>query len=316
MAKLISKGVNRGVFITLFMLISAITFAQIPHVTEGTIRHFANFPSNYVTPHTVDVWLPSNYSDQKHYAVLYMQDGKALFDSAIMWNKQEWGVDETMDYLLRHGKIRECIVVGIWNGETRRHSEYFPQKPFFSLSLIQQDSLYKTTRNGVQALFTDKIQSDNYLAFIVRELKPFIDSTFSTYTGIQNTFISGSSMGGLLSLYAICEYPDVFGGTACLSTHWTGVFTSINNPIPAAFMSYFEEHMPDPEQHKLYFDYGTETLDSLYKPYQLKIDQIMKLKGYTHRNWMTREFIGANHSEEAWSKRLYIPLTFLLSVDN
>ena len=78
-------------------------------------------------------------------------------------------------------------------------------------------------------VFSGKIQSDNYLKFLVKELKPFIDSSFSTLKDQQNTFIAGSSMGGLISMYAICEYPLVFGGAACLSTHWPGIFTMINN---------------------------------------------------------------------------------------
>ncbi len=92
---------------------------------------------------------------------------------------------------------------------------------------------------------------------MVNELKPFIDSNFATLGDQSNTFVAGSSMGGLISLYAVCEYPDVFGGAACLSTHWPGVFNSEHNPIPAAFIRYLESHLPSPVNHKLYFDYGT-----------------------------------------------------------
>jgi predicted alpha/beta superfamily hydrolase len=61
----------------------------------------------------------------------------------------------------------------------------------------------------------NKPQADHYLKFVVTELKPFIDSHFSTKKGRKHTFIAGSSMGGLISLYAICEYPNTFGGAAC-----------------------------------------------------------------------------------------------------
>ena len=84
-------------------------------------------------------------------------------------------------------------------------------------------------------MFPVPVQSDAYLKFLVTELKPFIDSTFSVATDRSNTFIAGSSMGGLISMYAVCEYPAVFGGAACLSTHWPGIFTAENNPIPEAF---------------------------------------------------------------------------------
>jgi enterochelin esterase-like enzyme len=238
-----------------------------------------------------------------------MHDGRALFDSTIMWNKQEWDVDGVLGQLIAEGKIRKCIVVGIWNGEENRHSEYMPQKPFEALSPAQQDSIYRV---GNHKLFSEKIQSDNYLKFLVFELKPFVDHHYQTLPDRRNTFIAGSSMGGLISLYAICEYPHVFGGAACLSTHWTGLFTANENPIPAVMMQYLKTNLPDAKNHKLYFDYGSKTLDTLYKPFQQQVDQLMRLKGYTAKNWMTREFIGADHSEKSWNKRLYVPVLFLL----
>ena len=77
--------------------------------------------------------------------------------------------------------------------------------------------------------------SDNYLKFLVTELKPFIDKKYSVYKDMNHTFIAGSSMGGLISMYAICEYPRVFGGAACMSTHWPGIFSAEGNPVPDAF---------------------------------------------------------------------------------
>ena len=287
--------------------------AQLPQTVSGTIQRFENFPSQYVGPRHVDVWLPAGYSNGKKYAVLYMHDGQMLFDSAQTWNKQEWGVDETMRQLLTAGEIRDCIVVGIWNIGKTRHSDYFPQKPFESLPEHLQDSLlYQAKRNQETALFGVGINSDHYLHFIVNELKPFIDSRFSTKKDRKNTFIAGSSMGGLISMYAICEYPKVFGGAACLSTHWPGTFSVENNPIPDAFVEYLRTHLPNPQTHRFYFDYGTETLDALYEPLQKKVDLVMSAKGYTSENWITRKFEGEDHSERAWRGRLGIPLTFLL----
>jgi enterochelin esterase-like enzyme len=300
--------------IIFILFITVSLAAQTPRVSGGTIKHFENFHSKFVAPRNIDVWLPDGYDKKRKYAVLYMQDGRALFDSTLMWNRQEWGVDEVMGRLMAEKKIINCIVVGIWNGDARRHSEYFPQKPFESLPLRQQDSIYQATSNGNQSLFAEKIQSDNYLKFLVRELKPFIDGSFSTLKDMKNTFVAGSSMGGLISLYAICEYPGIFGGAACLSTHWPGVFTTGSNPVPAAFMRYLKDHLPAPKNHKIYFDYGSKTLDSLYKPLQLQADAIVQSKGYTAKNWMTGEFPGADHSEKSWNKRLDIPVSFLLGV--
>jgi enterochelin esterase-like enzyme len=242
-----------------------------------------------------------------------MHDGQMLFDSTTTWNRQEWAVDETAGRLILEGKIRPCIVVGIWNAGPARHSEYFPQGPFESLPSVFQDSLLQLAkRNESTSLFTVQVYSDDYLKFIVGELKPYIDSAFSTLSDPANTFIAGSSMGGLVSLYAICEYPEIFGGAACLSTHWPGIFSVENNPIPETFLDYLRQNLPSPENHKIYFDYGTETLDALYEPYQEEADKIMKQKGYTKKNWKTLKFEGEDHSENAWRGRFEVPLAFLL----
>ncbi|NUQ22509.1 MAG: alpha/beta hydrolase [Saprospiraceae bacterium] len=288
-------------------------FAQPPAVVSGTITRLENFQSKYVTARHVDIWLPDNYHPKKKYNVLYMHDGQMLFDAAATWNKQAWDVDDVVSKLASKNKIKDLIVVGIWNGGNTRHSDYFPQKPFESLTAAQRDSIFKAFRaNGAPIFFEEKVNSDNYLKFIVHELKPYIDKKYSTHKGRAHTFIAGSSMGGLISMYAICEYPKKFGGAACLSTHWPGIFASENNPIPDAFVAYLRAHLPNPKTHKIYFDYGTATLDAMYPPLQKKVDEVMIAKGFTAGNWITREFPGEDHSETAWKKRLDIPLLFLL----
>lgn len=285
---------------------------SILNVASGRVERLENFASKYVTPRNVDIWLPEGYSKDKRYAVLYMHDGQMLYDSTTTWNKQEWAVDEVVSKLLQQGAIKQCIVVGVWNGDKTRHSDYFPQKPFESLPQKTQDSLLQIKR-GKAPLYAAKVQSDRYLKFLVEELKPQIDQKYSTYTDAVNTFIAGSSMGGLISMYAICEYPQVFSGAACLSTHWPGIFTNQNNPIPMAFVNYLKKNLPDPAKHKIYFDHGDATLDALYAPHQTQVDKVMQEKGYVEKNWITKVFPGENHSENAWKKRLDIPLKFLLS---
>lgn len=288
------------------------TFKSQVQTAYGTIKRFEDFPSSHVGSRNIDVWLPDGYNSGKKYPVLYMHDGQMLFDSTINWNHQEWGIDETLGKLSKEKKIKNCIVVGIWN-TPKRHVEYFPQKALDYLSDSEKTGLLNITvgENKMRLMEGGPI-SDKYLKFIVAELKPFIDSTFSTFKDQPNTFISGSSMGGLISMYAICEYPQVFGGAACLSTHWPGTFTVENNPVPAAFLKYLQNHLPLPLNHRIYFDYGSETLDALYKPFQFQADEIMKAKGYSSQSWITREFPGENHSEKAWNKRFGIPAVFLL----
>lgn len=279
------------------------------NLSSGKVERIEHFNSQFISPRNVDVWLPDDYSTDKKYAVLYMHDGQMLFDSTTTWNKQEWGLDETMGELLSEGKIPNTIVVGIWNTEFR-HSEYFPQKPFENLTQTFQDSLLHPDEGN--SLFKIELVSDKYLEFLVKELKPFIDNKYSTHTDRRNTFIAGSSMGGLISMYAICEYPEVFYGAGCLSTHWIGIFDTLNNPIPQMFASYLDKHLPNPQNHRIYFDFGTETLDAFYEPYQIKIDSILIKQGYDEQNWKTMKFEGADHSERAWNKRLALPLQFLL----
>jgi enterochelin esterase-like enzyme len=294
------------------LLLSGIINSQVPKVTSGKIQHFENFKSGFVDARNIDVWLPNDYSEKEKYAVVYMQDGQSLFDANITWNKQSWEIDETVGKLNADGSIKKFIVVSIWNNGLKRHAEYFPQKPYHKLTDEQKKFVSDNLMDKKIISETFEPNSDNYLKFLVFELKPFIDSTFSTLPDKDNTFIAGSSMGGLISLYAICEYPDVFGAAACLSTHWTGIFQLENNPIPDTFFKYMQTYLPDPRTHRIYFDYGDKTLDELYFSLQLTANDVMREKGYSKINWETRLFPGKDHSENAWRERVHIPLEFLL----
>lgn len=297
----------------LLTLYGGLLFSQTPKPASGKIVRYSEFASQWIPSRTVDIWLPEGYTPSKKYAVLYMHDGQMLYDSASTWNHQEWKVDETIQELIKQKKIKECIVVGIWNAGIRRHAEYFPQAPYEMLTKAQQEKMYNSYRGNGQSIFSGiPISSDLYLKFITQELKPFVDSHYSTRPERDYTAICGSSMGGLISLYAICEYPEVFGSAACLSTHWPGVFSIQNNPIPAAFFAYLQKKLPEPASHRIYFDYGTETLDSMYATLQLQVDQIMKRKGFTAENWVSLSWPGQDHSEKSWSSRLAVPMEFIL----
>lgn len=294
------------------VLFCSLINAQDLKVSNGKVQRFENFKSQFVDARNVDVWLPNDYSDKEKYAVLYMHDGQMLFDAETTWNKQAWEVDEVAGKLNEEGKVKKFIVVGIWNIAAKRHPEYFPQKPYESLTEVQRDTITAQLQKAGRTTTVFKPYSDLYLKFLVTELKPFIDKTFSTLGDKDNTFIAGSSMGGLISMYAICEYPQVFGAAACISTHWPGIFAVENNPIPEAFNTYLRTYLPNPRTNRIYFDYGDQTLDALYPPLQQKVDLIMREKGFSRINWQTLFFPGKNHSEEAWAERLHTPLEFLL----
>jgi len=280
--------------------------------SSGKIDKYESFRSKFVAERDIEVWLPENYNPSRKYNVLYMHDGQMLYDPSTTWTKSSWKVDEVLTKLMKENKIADVIVVGISNTGKKRHPDYFPQKPFESLTPQQQEFVTKSLEASGRTTETFKPVSDNYLKFIVTELKPFIDKKYSVYKDQKHTFIAGSSMGGLISMYAICEYPAVFGGAACLSTHWPGIFSMEGNPVPDAFVSYLKTHLPDPKNHKIYFDYGDQTLDAMYAPLQKKVDQEMEKRGFNEKNWMTKFFPGDNHSEISWNRRLNIPIEFLL----
>ena len=211
-------------------------WASLPQVAHGNIVRLSEFTSAYVPTRPVDVWLPSGYNPTQRYAVLYMHDGQMLFDASQSWNKQSWQVADTAERLQQRGQVRPFIVVGIHNAGAARHSEYFPQKPFASLPASLQQRLYQLQAADREPLFAVPVYADQYLNFLVKELKPYIDQHFSTDPTAAATFIAGSSMGGLISWYAVTEYPEVFGGAAALSTHWPGSIDIDNNLIPDAFL--------------------------------------------------------------------------------
>ncbi len=139
------------------------------------------------------IYLPQDYStSHKNYPVLYMQDGQNVFDEATSF-AGEWGVDEALDSL--HASDKQAIVVAIDNGAAKRINEYSP---------------YDMAEYG-------KGEGNLYIDFLVHTLKPYIDTHYRTLRRQKHTFIAGSSLGALISFYAILKYPKVFGGAGIFS---------------------------------------------------------------------------------------------------
>lgn len=265
----------------------------------GQLLRYAAFPSENIKPRPVDVWLPPGYDDgdDARYPVIYMHDGQNLFEPGLAFAGVDWGIDEALVRLMREGTVGGTIVVAPWNTE-RRRSEYMPQKPLAAPALREQARRF-VAENGTLPF------SDYYLRFLVEELKPFVDASYRTLPQRDMTSIMGSSMGGLVSFYALCEYPAVFGAAACVSTHWL----IGEEPL----VDWFAAALPAPGTHRLYFDYGTETLDAQYEPYQRRMDGHMAAAGYMSGvDWATHRVEGAEHSEVSWRERAEIPLAFLL----
>jgi len=270
----------------------------------GRIEHLADFPSRFVKPRHVDIWLPEGYPQPgTRYAVLYMQDGQNLFSPQTAYGGTAWEIDSTLAALSQRQATRPCIVVGIWNTD-RRFPEYTPAKPYAEMS--------EAARAKLQAERAGLPLSDAYLKFVVKELKPYIDRHYQTSRKRADTFVAGSSMGGLISLYAALEYPKVFGGAACFSTHWPLSLKENMPDFTTAMVHYLKQKLPQKNRPKLYFDYGSATLDVWYAPHQLRIDKVLQAQGYDSTTWLTRSFPGAPHNEAAWKKRTPLPLQFLL----
>jgi enterochelin esterase-like enzyme len=307
----------RSLLLALAFLLAAPAAAeslQKVNVSAGTIVDLGIVRSKHADPRRVVVWLPPGYrSNGRRNAVLYMHDGQNLFDRKTAGYGMEWEVDEHLARLIRERKVHPTIVVGIWN-TPKRLREYVPSKAFTHLPRAYMDR--------VRALYQGDPLSDGYLRFVVRELKPRIDRRFNVRTDRANTAIMGSSMGALISLYAINEYPQVFGGAGMLSTHWPlfvpaegakAITDAEYETVSSAFERYLAPALPDPRTHRLYFDHGSETLDASYWRYQQRVDEVVARRGYRQGvNWVTRNFPGQKHNEISWASRVDIPLRFLL----
>jgi pimeloyl-ACP methyl ester carboxylesterase len=299
------------VFAAMLALLFAVPAAA--KADAGTLVDLGIVQSKYADARRVQVWLPSSYTPNgPRHAVLYMHDGQNLFDPETSYGGKEWMVDEVLDRLTREGRVRPTIVVGIWN-TPKRLQEYVPAKAFTHLPPQYMDR--------VRGLYGGDPLSDGYLRFIVHELKPRIDWGFRVKTARSDTAIMGSSMGGLISLYAVNEYPQVFGAAGMVSTHWPLFLPAEDGSITgeeyevvsSAFERYLAPALPSPKSHRLYFDHGSESLDATYARYQQRINAIVARRGYRQGvNWISRNFPGQAHNEVSWASRVDIPLRFLL----
>jgi len=275
----------------------AMPIPQAGHAAR--LEKHPEFPSANVPPRQVDVWLPPEYDadNARRWPVIYMHDGQNLFEAETSFGGVPWSIDESMNRLISTGRTRGAIIVGIWNTGADRFAEYMPRKPMTEAVMMNYGPNIRVP--------LESLRSEEYLKFIVTELKPFVDHAYRTNPARDATFIMGSSMGGLISAYALVEYPDVFGGAACISTHWPAG--------EGGTIAYIASKLPPPGAARLYFDHGTGTLDASYEHHQRLLDNLLRAAGWTEGlNWITRRFPGAEHSERDWRKRVDIPLAFLL----
>lgn len=275
---------------------------SIINLSSGYVERIYDFKSEYVDNRNVDIWFPENFSKGKKYDILIMHDGQNLFDRTKTWNKQEWKVDEWASKLIFDETVRPFIVIGIHSLAEQRWSEYFPEKAFY------------IEKNKFQSdLKTPKLKADKYLRFIVYELIPLIKQKYNLYNNDIKIISGGSSMGGLISMYAVFEYPKVFDGAICMSTHWPGEIVNRNQFLSKSIFKYMYNNIPASSDKKFYFDYGNKGLDVYYPQYSKTVDSIFLNNGYSIINYKNIFFENELHNEDAWSKRLNIPLQFIFN---
>jgi metallo-beta-lactamase class B len=212
------------------------------------------------------IYLPASYQQQKNksYAVLYMNDGQNLFNKQTAGLGMEWGVDECLDTLAAQ-LHKECIIVGIDNGGDKRMNEYNP---------------YDNDKYG-------KGEGKQYIDFIANTLKPFIDKNYRTIKDANHTFIAGSSMGGLISMYALVEYPDVFGGAGVFSpSFW--IAPQLYNDVTNAKWQ---------KNLQVYFYAGEKESNTMVRDMQ-KMYNIIKQKNCCRADDIT--FPLGQHNEKYW----------------
>jgi predicted alpha/beta superfamily hydrolase len=227
----------------------------------------------------ITVYLPPSYhsAGDRRYPVLYMHDGQNLFDARTSF-AGEWHVDGVIDASSSEGL--EAIVVGIPNMGAERCNEYSP---------------FDDPRHGAA-------RGDAYLDFMVDTIKPIIDTDFRTQSAPAQTGIVGSSMGGLISLYAIFKRPDVFGLTGVMSPAlWYGERRIFD------FLAQQQQ-----QRGRIYVDVGTKEGSAELRDVTRLRDRLLEI-GYRHGHDLL--FIvdfGAGHNEQAWAGRMKKMLTFFL----
>ncbi|MBX9729252.1 MAG: hypothetical protein K2X31_10115, partial [Sphingopyxis sp.] len=277
---------------------------------DGRLVDWEAVASAHVAPRNVTIWLPPGYDGgNRRYPVIYMHDGQNVFVPGRAYGGEEWGVDEALSRMIATGRTHGAIVVGVWNTNLRGR-EYLPAKWVARLP--------EEARARIERVHGGPSIADDYLRFLVTELKPRIDREFRTRAGRRDTAIMGSSMGGLISFYALGEYPHVFGQAAALSIHWPLADPREAGPEePAAIIGAVGDWLSAsgirPRRNRLYVDVGTETLDAFYGPYADAFRPMMVARGwYPGCRGMEGVFTGTAHNEAAWRARVETPLTFLL----
>jgi enterochelin esterase-like enzyme len=161
----------------------------------------------------------------------------------------------------------------------------------------------------MDAMIEGPVVSEAYLTWLSGSLKQWVDTSFRTRPGRDDTAIIGSSMGGLMSCYAFLERPETYGRAGCVSSHWPAAdpraVGEAKAELIALWDSWFAARLGQPNGRRVWMDHGTATLDAFYAPYQQKIDARFAASGWKQgKDWQSQVYEGAEHEENAWARRL------------
>lgn len=298
-------------------MIRRILFAALvlafPAAAEPRLDRHPAFASSYVEARDVTVFVPDECQGTTRCAVVYMLDGQNLYTPS-QHSGADWGVADAVPKLIKDGRIPPTIVVGIDN-VTERTREYMPERVYRLLPKDYQARV-RAFEDGKEP------NSDNFLKFVVTELKPFVDGRYPTLTGPEHTAIMGSSMGGHIALYAHGEYPSVFGASASLSMPWLmaswakddAVIKADVAVLRTAWSMWLKTSKLKPGRNRIYTDQGTLELDGVFTPYEAAITPIFPGAGWTEgKDFKAEIFEDTRHSETDWRQRLDIPLVFMFN---
>lgn len=287
----------------LLALIAALLAAPaLALADEGRFLEYEKVAAAGLPDQRLTIWLPPGYDKGSHrYPVLYMHDGHNLFDPAKSNFNKVWAADKAMLAAVRSGKVEPHIIVGIWAPGMDRYRQYLPQTIYQAAS--------GTPRAAMDAMIGGTVISDAYLAWLAGPLKQWVDASFRTRPGRDDTAIMGSSMGGLMSCYAFLERAETYGRAGCVSSHWPAADPTrvgpANPELIALWDGWFAARLGQPDGRRVWMDHGTATLDAFYAPYQQQIDARFAASGWQRgRDWESRVYEGAEHEENAWARRL------------
>ena len=287
----------------LLALIGALLAAPVlAREQTGRFLEYEHVAAAGLPEQRLTIWLPPGYDrGNRRYPVLYMHDGHNLFDPAKSNFNKVWAADKAMLAVMKSGKVAPHIIVGVWAPGRDRYRQYLPQ------SLYQAST--GTPRAAMDAMTGGPVLSEAYLDWLAGPLKQWVDASFRTRPGRDDTAIMGSSMGGLMSCYALLERPQTYGRAGCVSSHWPAAdpraVGEANPELIALWDGWFAARLGQPDGRRVWMDHGTATLDAFYAPYQQAIDARMAASGWQRgRDWESKVYEGAEHEENAWARRL------------